>query len=191
MSIMKQYILGLTIVLFLFCFATYAAEYSDGKLGKALILDGSSQTIKIPHYAGLKPDKAITISAWIKPERVGKGGWAWQQIYRKEDGNARALMAIGEYEKIIKDLMQEGIVIKDVAFCPHSPDENCDCRKPSPKMILDLMQKHGIEQGFMIGDKAIDAECGIAAGIEGVHLTNSDSEYPKFKKLIEFAKSIS
>jgi len=30
-------------------------------LGKALILDGSSHTVKIPHYAGLKPDKAITI----------------------------------------------------------------------------------------------------------------------------------
>ena len=46
----------------------------DGKLGKALILGGNSFTVKIPHYAGLKPDKAITISAWIKPERVGKGG---------------------------------------------------------------------------------------------------------------------
>ncbi len=81
------------------CGAAAAAEYADGKLGKALILDGSSHTVKIPHYAGLKPAKAITISAWIKPERVGKGGWAWQEIYRKEDGNARVLLAIGEYEK--------------------------------------------------------------------------------------------
>ena len=96
---MKQTILGLTIVLFLFCSGAYAADYADGKLGKALILDGSSQTVKIPHYSGLKPDKAITVSAWIKPERVGKGGWAWQEIYRKEDGNARALLAIGEHEK--------------------------------------------------------------------------------------------
>ncbi len=74
-------------------------DYPDGKLGKALILGGNSYTVKIPHYAGLKPAKAITISAWIKPERVGKGEWDWQEIYRKEDGNARALMAIGEYEK--------------------------------------------------------------------------------------------
>ena len=81
------------------CGTAAAAEYADGRLGKALILDGSSHTVKIPHYAGLKPDKAITVSAWIKPERVGKGGWQWQEIYRKEDGNARALMAIGEYEK--------------------------------------------------------------------------------------------
>ena len=96
---MKQPILGLTIVLFLLCSGTCAAEYSDGKHGKALNLDGSSHTVKIPHYAGLKPAKAITISAWIKPERVGKGGWQWQEIYRKEDGNARVLMAIGELEK--------------------------------------------------------------------------------------------
>jgi alpha-glucosidase/alpha-D-xyloside xylohydrolase len=96
---MKQYILGLTIVLFPLCSGTYAADYADGKLGKALILDGSSHTVKIPHYSGLKPAKAITISAWIKPERVGKGGWAWQEIYRKEDGNARALLAIGEHNK--------------------------------------------------------------------------------------------
>jgi len=96
---MKQPILGLTIVLFLLCSGTCAAEYSDGKHGKALNLDGSSHTVKIPHYAGLKPAKAITVSAWIKPERVGKGGWQWQEIFRKEDGNARVLMAIGEREK--------------------------------------------------------------------------------------------
>ncbi|MCP4973905.1 MAG: hypothetical protein GY914_09605, partial [Prochlorococcus sp.] len=102
MNILKQNVVVFSSLLFLL-FAVVdtaaAGEYAEGKLGKALILDGSSHTVKIPHYAGLKPDKAITISAWIKPERVGKGGWAWQQIYRKEDGNARALMAIGEYEK--------------------------------------------------------------------------------------------
>jgi len=90
---MKQYILGLTIVLFLFCFGTYAAEYSDSKLGKALILVGSSHTVKIPHYAGLKPAKAITISAWIKPERGGNvevvfdhvGGGLIKKAFQIED----------------------------------------------------------------------------------------------------------
>jgi len=80
------------------CGAVSAAEYVDGKLGKALSLDGSSHTVKIPHYAGLKPAKAITIAAWIKPERVAKG-WLWQEIYRKEDGNARMLLAIGQFQK--------------------------------------------------------------------------------------------
>ena len=102
MNILKRNVAifsSLTFLLFAVVDTAAGDDYPDGKLGKALILDGSSHTIKIPHYAGLKPDKAITISAWIKPERVGKGGWQWQQIYRKEDGNARAFMAIGEDEK--------------------------------------------------------------------------------------------
>ena len=102
MNILKPNVAVFSSLIFLvFSVVDTAAggDYADGKLGKALILGGNSITVKIPHYAGLKPAKAITISAWIKPKRVGKGGWQWQQIYRKEDGNARALMAIGEYEK--------------------------------------------------------------------------------------------
>ncbi len=92
---------SLTALLLLFAVVDTAAELpiKDGKLGNALILGGNAFTVNIPHYAGLKPGKAITISAWIKPERVGKGEWDWQTIYRKEDGDARALMAIGEFEK--------------------------------------------------------------------------------------------
>ena len=94
MNILKLNVAVFSSLLFLlFAVVDTAAggDYADGKLGKALILDGSSHTVKIPHYAGLKPAKAITISAWIKPERVGKGGWQWQQIYRKEDGSSKVV----------------------------------------------------------------------------------------------------
>jgi hypothetical protein len=77
MNILKRSMAVLfSLLLLLFAAVDTAAggDYADGKLGKALILDGSSHTVRIPHYAGLKPDKAITVSAWIKPERVGKGG---------------------------------------------------------------------------------------------------------------------
>ena len=29
-------------------------------------------------------EKVITLCAWIKPERVGKGKSGWQQIYKKQ-----------------------------------------------------------------------------------------------------------
>jgi len=98
MNILKRNTLGLCSLLFLLCAGTALAGYTDGKLGQGLILDGTSQSVKIPHYSGLKPEKAITISAWIKPERIADGWW-WQEIYRKEDGNARSLLAIGQYER--------------------------------------------------------------------------------------------
>jgi len=161
---------------------------------KAIFLDRDGTIIIDKHYLH-DPNQVEYFEDTIEALQLMTNKGYELFMVTNQSGIGRGMFKVEDmhkvHEKIIKDLMQEGIVIKDVAFCPHSPDENCDCRKPSPKMILDLMQKHGIEQGFMIGDKAIDAECGIAAGIEGVHLTNSDSEYPKFKRLIEFAKSIS
>jgi len=78
--------------------AGLAMRYVAGKLGRALELDGAGQTVGVPHYAKLKPAKAITISAWIRPVTLGKAGdrgGGWQEIYRKEDGDARHLLATG------------------------------------------------------------------------------------------------
>ena len=88
-----------SLIFLLFAVVDTAAggDYADGKLSKALILDGESQSVKIPHYAGLKPFRGITISAWIKPERVTKGKDSWQQIYRKQERRSYGFMAIGEY----------------------------------------------------------------------------------------------
>lgn len=83
---------------------------------------------------------------------------------------------------------------KDFAICPHSPDENCECRKPHPKMILDLISKYKIdpEKSYMIGDKLIDAQCGVNAGVKGIVIRQeqSDKTHPYFKTLLEFAQAL-
>ncbi len=67
--------------------------YGAGKLDKAVHLDGEGETIRIPHSTKLKPSQQITVSAWIKPTECTD---VWREIYRKEDGDARHLLAIGE-----------------------------------------------------------------------------------------------
>lgn len=76
------------------------------------------------------------------------------------------------HQKIVADFATQGITISDIAFCPHSPDDNCKCRKPHPKMILDLVEKHQIDQSlsFMVGDKDIDIQAGVNAGMKGIHI---------------------
>jgi hypothetical protein len=69
-------------------------SYIAGRFGQAVNLNGISETVKIEHYPELKPAKQITISAWIKPNDDFSN--RWQEIYRKEDGNARHLLAFGK-----------------------------------------------------------------------------------------------
>lgn len=52
-------------------------------------------------------------------------------------------------------------------FCPHLPDEGCHCRKPNLGMIEAACADFEIdlENSWMIGDKEIDVQTGINAGI--------------------------
>ncbi len=82
---------------------------------------------------------------------------------------------------------------KDFAICPHSPDEGCECRKPSGKMIKDFVEKYNLsaEHCWMIGDKIIDAEAGKNAGIKSAIIRHHESkDYPYFKTLLDFANSL-
>lgn len=48
-------------------------------------------------------------------------------------------------------------------FCPHLPDDGCECRKPGLGMIESALTDFDIdlEKSWMVGDKKIDVETGI------------------------------
>lgn len=68
-------------------------EFVSGRHGKAVRLDGKKQTIRISHAPQLKSKQQLTICSWIRPAACSD---AWQEIYRKDDGAARHLLAIGK-----------------------------------------------------------------------------------------------
>jgi len=67
----------------------------------------------------------------------------------------------------MKEAVQSnGGEIKDIFFCPHIPEEGCDCRKPNPGLIYKAKKKYGIdlETSIMVGDSAKDIQCARNAG---------------------------
>jgi D-glycero-D-manno-heptose 1,7-bisphosphate phosphatase len=67
--------------------------------------------------------------------------------------------------------------IFDIYFCPHRPDEHCDCRKPEPGLIFQAKAAHGIDLPctVMIGDNIKDVLCGQNAGCGATILVRSGS----------------
>ena len=53
-----------------------------------------------------------------------------------------------------------------IAFCPHGPDDHCDCRKPLPGLIhqIEKALDTSAEGCWMVGDSIRDLEAGVAAG---------------------------
>ncbi len=60
----------------------------------------------------------------------------------------------------------QGGKITDIFYCPHTPDDRCSCRKPSPGLILKAAATHSIDFSiaFMVGDSVKDIQCAKSAG---------------------------
>ena len=76
---------------------------------------------------------------------------------------------------IVKAVKHKGLSFLDVLHCPHSPQSNCNCRKPKPGMFLQANNKYDIdmENSWMIGDKEADIQAANMAGISNTVLVKS------------------
>lgn len=56
--------------------------------------------------------------------------------------------------------------IKDIFYCPHIPEDRCDCRKPEPGLIRKAQKTYHIDlaHSVMVGDSAKDIICARNAG---------------------------
>jgi D-glycero-D-manno-heptose 1,7-bisphosphate phosphatase len=79
------------------------------------------------------------------------------------------------FRRMCGEIEGAGGRILDIYFCPHRPDENCDCRKPEPGMIFQAKSAHGIHlpRTVMIGDNIKDVLCGQNAGCGATILVRS------------------
>ena len=75
-------------------------------------------------------------------------------------------------EKLLRELKKEGIEIKKIYYCPHTPEDLCKCRKPHTKYIKDAENEFGIDvkNSWVVGDHPYDVEMGIKAGCRTVYL---------------------
>lgn len=77
-----------------------------------------------------------------------------------------------------------GVKILKTYFCPHSENDNCDCRKPKPKLLLDAAKEFKIDDmanSYSIGDRESDIEAGINAGTKTILVKTGNEEVASTK----------
>ena len=92
-------------------------------------------------------------------------------IITNQSGIARGYYSENDFstltEWMIKKFKNNNITIEEVYHCPHSPEENCHCRKPQTGMIEQALEQYPIDlkHSWMIGDKQSDIDLALNAGI--------------------------
>ena len=76
------------------------------------------------------------------------------------------------HARMVAEIEQAGGRVDKVMFCPHRPDQGCECRKPKPGMLLKAAEQLGLDLGgsYMVGDACSDVMAGRAAGCSKCYL---------------------
>lgn len=72
------------------------------------------------------------------------------------------------HQRLREEYQQYGVRFEEIMVCPHHPQDDCACRKPSPHMLRSAAQKYGIalSQSYFLGDAPSDIECALLAGCQ-------------------------
>lgn len=109
--------------------------------------------------------------------RLHQAGYALV-VVTNQSGIARGFYTEDEYQVLTRHMVQaladQGAPLTAVYHCPHHPGGSvapyaveCDCRKPSPGMMLRAAAEWhlSLTDSILVGDKASDIEAGRAAGV--------------------------
>lgn len=157
-------------------------------LKPALFLDRDGTINLDPGYLG-NPDK-VEIYPHVKEGiRKLKSTFGFTiVVVSNQSGIARGLISENQVISVnerINEILGNEAKIDAFYYCRFHPDfsskEECECRKPSPDMIFKAAEdlELDLKRAYIVGDKAIDVEAGINAGIKSVLLLNTISDKEK------------
>jgi len=103
-------------------------------------------------------------------------------VITNQSGIGRGLYSIDQFHELndwmIAYLESKKIYLLDVFYCPHSPEEDCMCRKPKPGLYENAQKRYKIDMAnsWSIGDKETDIIAAQKAGVKNTILVRSGHE---------------
>ena len=113
-------------------------------------------------------------------------------IVTNQSGIGRGYYTLNDFNKLtswmLKEFKKNDIIISQVEFCPHIPQDNCLCRKPKTLMIDNILKNFDIDlnNSWLIGDKKSDIQCAINSGIKNTIQVKSGHKFDTKTSLADF-----
>ena len=118
------------------------------------------------------PEEWVAVPGALEAvSRLNHAGWH-VVVATNQSGIGRGMIDMAAVNAVHAHMMRSlqgfGGRIDAVFFCPHTPEDDCDCRKPLPGMVLDIGRRYGVDlrQVPMVGDTLRDLQAAQAAGCE-------------------------
>lgn len=136
---------------------------------KHVFLDRDGTIIKDEHYL-CEPDQVQLLPGAAEALAALSGNGCKLYLVSNQSGIGRGYFDEGAcrlcQDRLADTLAEHGVSFVDMAFCPHAPEQGCDCRKPALGMWKQMAALYGMQAGecAMVGDKKEDVAFGRKAG---------------------------
>lgn len=98
-------------------------------------------------------------------------------VVTNQSGIARGLLSRKDLDAVhmkLKRLLDgAGVTLDAIYFCPHHPDDGCECRKPNRGMIDQAVRECGVtlDHSYLIGDHSRDIKLAKRVGARSILVT--------------------
>jgi histidinol-phosphate phosphatase family protein len=160
-------------------------------LHKAVFLDRDGTLIVERNYLS-SPDQVEIIPGVVEGlQRLAIAGYQLV-IVTNQSGVGRGYFTIERVAEVHDRMFQlmglDDSFFAGIYICPHTPSEDCVCRKPLPELVNRAAADLGLDlaQSWMIGDKPADLGLAKAAGLRAILVrTGYGKKYENHPSVVE------
>jgi D-glycero-D-manno-heptose 1,7-bisphosphate phosphatase len=107
-------------------------------------------------------------------------------VVSNQSGVGRGMLTLEQVEAVNRRVEELLGPFAASLYCPHGPDDDCECRKPKPKLIFDAARAMGVDSAccVVIGDKPSDVEAAENAGARGIFVDAARSAVDAIDSLL-------
>ena len=137
---------------------------------KAIFLDRDGTIIEEVNYLSNLKDLKIYRFSYEAMEVFHNLGFK-VIVITNQSGIGRGYFS-EEFVNYIHTILKRELNITDFFYCPHKPEDNCNCRKPKTGLIEKALKKYNIDlkKGYFIGDSSKDIDTALNSGVTPIQV---------------------
>ncbi len=163
-------------------------------LPTAVFLDRDGTIIHDAHYLS-RPDQVQLIHGAADAIARINSAMIPLIVVTNQSGIGRGYFTLEDFravsQRLDEQLAESGAHIDETYFCPHTPDDKCECRKPGDLLFRRAQQEIpaiDLAQSLYVGDKMRDIEAGLAFGGHGVIVPHAKTPTSETLRAVEVAR---
>jgi D-glycero-D-manno-heptose 1,7-bisphosphate phosphatase len=144
----------------------------QGKPRKAVFLDRDGTLNEDPGYLDHRDKMKLLPGVGPALQKLKRAGYLLV-VVSNQSGVGRGIIPPSElpmiHARMDELLSRWGVRIDHYSLCLHRPEDQCECRKPQPTLLIQGANalRVNLKSSFMVGDKVVDLEAGANAGVHG------------------------